>query len=650
VQDGLSDATGHSGRGPLVAFVGAGISSGAGLPLFDALRDELFAEVLEWPWMTHRTRCALRDGLRSLAPEYAVSLLDRDGEDPRGYVCDRLTNALPTAEHRLLRAGIASGATVYTPNFDDLIEAASADAITVGIRRTPNDPVGQADLYKLHGSCPQVAVTAEAVLLGISGAWADRFVDDCARPGAHLLVWGYKGVDPDLSPLVRQGAEKAARCTWVAFTEDDRRRAETLLRAAPRATVAFVDRDPARVLAIAQRLLDPNHTVTPDSAPPRTVGKSTYRLRRGSTRASALAHLGSARLGRRAWFEVALRGERDALRRLGRSYLFDSSTVQAVALAVLPRVIMRRPSVTMTNALLTASEGRGVGDSTDRVLQVVRRVVAPFGVGAADIEVRARFATLQRSRGRLADALETLAQIDSDLQRADSDAPTATWTGLLTYERAITHRLKGDVDAAQRVLASVDTANAAIVGANWSMWLEDEHCAIAVAQGRIDAAEHHLARARELAAAYGAHRLASVDLRIRQTQVELMKGATIEQALETARESKVLARHHRVLTPMRLAWIDGNTADAARRNGDANLALGVERRLLRSPFLPHRVAAAADLLLRGEHVDVDLSRLNQAIGETPIGVVAEHAMAPTSAAEQALADAIRLGAQLLFIS
>jgi hypothetical protein len=604
----------------VVVFVGAGLSAAAGLPLFDELRAALFHDVLAWRWITRQTRAQLTEALTLLAPEYAVSLIDRDGESPREYICDRLSVGRPAVEHRLVAMAAAAGAHVYTPNFDQLIELAGAGPTRVAVRRRVDDPVPDAELFKLHGSCPDIVVTAEEVLLSTSGPWADAFLNDCARAETHLLVWGYKGVDPDLAPLVQRGAEAAPRCTWIAFNDDDRVRALSLLANASAARVEFVNGDFAQARSVAQTILDPDRAVSVadcELRPPERISYP-YSLRLASTRASALAHLGSARLGRRAWLAVALRGDRGAIQRTVRSLLFDSSVAQAVTLSAVPALLRHRPSVGGIRALLTAAEGHGVRENSDRLIDLVWPLAESHLRPVDGVEVRARIATLMRSRGRLADASVVLRAVAGDL-RANRMTADATWTGRLAYEGCIVRRLAGEIPAAQQVLDSINTSDTAIVGTNWSMWLEDERCAISLVSENALAARRHLERARALSKAYGQHRLALADLAIRELQLDVLLGAELRDIVQGAQDCWRQARRAGVLTPLRRAWIEGVVADCARRAGDNGVANAKHTMLLRSPHLLHRLAAAVGLLLNGKDPEVDVDVLERATGRTVIG-------------------------------
>lgn len=600
----------------LVVLVGAGLSRAAGLPLFDELRDALFHDVLAWRWMRRRTREQLRSAIKLLAPEYAVSLLNRQGEGPREYICQRLSEGHPTSEHHLVAGAAASGAHVYTPNFDDLIERAANHSLDVAVRRGPHDPVPPAQLYKLHGTCPGIVVTAEEVLLSISGPWADTFLSDCATGPTHLLVWGYRGVDPDLAPLVAQGSSLAARCTWIAFTAEDEALASRILEGARNARVEFVAGDPIRARDVARSTLDPDARSDLEVAQPSGPSDSPpYKIRQASTRASALAHVGPVRLGRRAWLAVALRGDRAAMQRVARSLLFDSSVVQFAAMRLLPPLLARRPAAGAVRALLTAAEGHGVRDATDRVIDRVQSLAGPGWEALVDLEISGRVATLLRLRGRLAEASAVLAAVDERLREAPN-ARDATWTGRMTYEGCIVCRLRGDITGARSILDRVDTSNVAIVGANWSMWLEDERCAIAILDEDPGPAQQHFERADALAKAYGQHRLARADLAIRELQLMVLLNADVGEVLRRARVYNRQICRAGVLTPMRRASIHGVVADAARRAGDLPLANDRHRRLLRSPHLVHRLMAAIALLTQGQQAPIDVTAVDRQVGST----------------------------------
>ena len=584
-------------------FVGAGISVPAGLPAFDELRTELFEQIVQWSWLAPASRRRIATHLCMLAPEYAVSLLDDDGRGARDYICQRLQGAEPTAEHKLLALALRKGALVYTPNFDSLIETAVGEGIDVAIRRTESDVPGSAKLLKLHGSCPDIVVRAEEVMVSISGAWAGRFLADCSRQQSHLVVWGYRGSDPDLAPLVLAGAAAASICTWIAYSDEDAERANAHLSGVVGASVISARSLTSQTRKLVAAIVDPTGLV--DLAEQETSsfsqsGPHQYAIKRPTTRARALGHLGGARIGRRAWWNAFLRGERSALKPLARSYLFDSHLVQTAVLSTAPLTASRSVNAQLWNAVLTAAEGRGARSSDDRLIRDLSKRRERFSRidGEEGTELLARDVSLMRRRGRLLDASNALDALEMRIRKS-GERVSSTWRGRLLYERTIILRLRGETESARQHLESIDTESAAIVGANWTMWLEDEKCALSIWSEDVDASERHLTRARELAIAYGEHRLATIDLAVRTLQLDVIRGDTTAQIRQQVRSVKLAALRHRVLTPMRRAWLDGLVGDSARRSGEIETAVRSYGRIRKSPHLMHRLAAAAGFLACG---------------------------------------------------
>jgi hypothetical protein len=540
--------------------------------------------------------------LEMLAPEYAVSLLDGDGGRPRQYICERLQCSQPSAEHEILAVALGRGACVYTPNFDTLIEKAAGTNIDTAIRRSNDDDPGDARYLKLHGSCPDIIVSAEEVMLSITGPWADRFLNDCRAEDSHLVVWGYRGADPDLAPLVRAGVELAHQCTWIAFSQSDAQRVFEVVGSLNNVEVVCANSETLESRRIAASVLDPLATVDihrvelPREEPP----QYSYSIQSSATRAQALSHLGGSTIGRIAWWFALVSGDRSAVKQLSRSYLFDFRLVQAVALSTVTPLLSQRPSRSRWNVVLTAAEGRGSRANDDRLIQLFQSNFGDGmeGLGRSDTEVTAKAISMMRRRGRLHDALKTLDSLE-DLVRSRDEDLSATWSGRLIYERAIILRMIGEIQLAQSLLNRFDTENVAIVGANWSMWLEDEKCAHSIWSEDAIEAKRHLNRARELARAYGSHRLARVDLEVRNLQIQNVEGCSSRKVFAAARKLEVQAVRLGVLTPMRRAWINGIRADALRRNGEITLAPRYYGRLRRSPDLMNHLAATVGELACG---------------------------------------------------
>jgi hypothetical protein len=594
----------------VVVFVGAGVSEPAGLPGFGQLRTELFAGVTGWRFLGPRARRRMKEHLAVLAPEYAVSLLDGDSEATREYICQRLSRATPGTEHNLLAAAMKSGSTVFTPNFDMLIEQAAGPSVRVAVRSAVGNSPGDAQLLKLHGTCPEILVSAEEVLSAIPQPWAERFINDCSRPGTHLLVWGYKGADPDLAPLVIEGAKAADNCTWIAFCLEDEAAARSLLANVANASVRCANGETSIARRFAADILDPDARVRWDTNEGERDdgGQSTYQIKRRATRAKAVGHIGGVRLGRRALWLVLASGDSEAARPLVRSYLFDSRLIQLIVLASLPALAVRRPTVDRWNAVLTAAEGRGVRSRNDEIIDQFESILQKRSENEIriNLEVRARHVSLLRGRGRLENAQKALDWLEEEI-RERGGYVSATWKGRLLYERALILRLQGNVDLAFQLLGSLDTEVSVVVGANWSMWLEDEKCALAIWREEVSVAEEHLRRSRELASAYGDHRLARVDLDIRSLQLELLENHSLQTVLKNVRAVELSTLRRGLLTPVRRVWLNGIRADGARRNSRPDLAIRYYRRLRSSPHLVHQLASVVGVMVCGAplpHIDM----------------------------------------------
>jgi hypothetical protein len=269
-----------------------------------------------------------------------------------------------------------------------------------------------------------------------------------------------------------------------------------------------------------------------------------------------------------------------------------------------------------------------------------------------DLELLAREVSLMRRRGRLLDAHNALDALEDEIRQQGLEV-SATWRGRLLYERAIIVRLRGDIGSARQCLGSIDTESAAIVGANWSMWLEDEKCALSIWREEVEEAERHLARARQLAIAYGEHRLATVDLAVRNLQLSVIKEETVSRIRHEIRSVKLAALRHRILTPMRRAWLNGIDADAARRAGDIETAVSRYQLLRKSPHLMHPLAATAGILACGEPLpSFDIGNLVAATGPSSTeGLIEELSSRPQGdPSVHEWAERLRGGRGFVFLS
>jgi hypothetical protein len=215
----------------LLLFVGAGASWSmpAGLPMFDTVRKA----VLEELGLTEDDHAA------ELVPEPFMLELSRNQVEVVPWLREMLGGAAePNAAHHALARLAAQGATLWTVNFDTLIEQASGGALTACA--WPAAPVPAAAtgagtgpvILKPHGSFGgELIVTAEQVLRGLDPAWAARLRADVS--GRTVVFLGYRGRDLDFQPIWDDVLATARRVLWFDRADpDEHRRKRLLLRRA----------------------------------------------------------------------------------------------------------------------------------------------------------------------------------------------------------------------------------------------------------------------------------------------------------------------------------------------------------------------------------------------------------------------------------
>lgn len=200
-----------------------------------------------------------------LAPEALLSRLQKRRVNVDAELRRMLSGGWPNALHYAAAQALGRGAPVWTPNFDELIEAA-ADTLGVGyhVVLPHDDPrcgCSSGHLYKVHGtlSGQRVIARSEDVLLPLPAAWAARLREDL--DGAEVAIVGYAGADVDLRVALREALAGCARAVWLGTPHDDeslrRRFAEPLatgrlsLRFGERPDLEFLNWAAARKLTVS---------------------------------------------------------------------------------------------------------------------------------------------------------------------------------------------------------------------------------------------------------------------------------------------------------------------------------------------------------------------------------------------------------------
>lgn len=530
----------------------------------------------------------------------------------------------PRAEHQLLAEALRASSVVFTPNFDSLIEKATAadghEVLVSSRLHHAENPNVKARLFKLHGSCPAAILAAtEDVLNPVSTPWAAHFVNLCSGAD-RLVVWGYRGADPDLAPLVVRGAEVAAETIWIVWSEDDATLAQKLLAHVGTAVVECVQSNRAQsieVAARAVRMAAPHvDRELPRTRPPRPLHFPPH------GKASVIAQVGGPSLGRRAWLHSALHGSvRRSAAALSRSVLFDNARINGLVLNAAGQTARWASSPRAWGLVTLAADGHGATADQDAWTEWFRADGLDPWRSERDLATAARMVTVLRRRGRLQQALDVLGHLGSLEERRRRGKPhRPSWEGRLVHEELALHRRREDVDSAGAVLAIAEEWQSLLIGANWMMWIEDEWAGTALSQGDFDAAERHVMRCRELAAAYGSHPLAlgAIEIRALEIEIERLLDADCERALSAARERRSDLAPRLRNDHLREIELEGLVAEAARICGDRAAALRHYGALAESPSLLHQLFGAIGTQLSGgSTLAGELLNLVSEVGECP---------------------------------
>lgn len=267
----------------LFVFAGAGASCSmpAGLPMFNAIRDQILHQ-LGLDSYTTRVPGGGTGTAAGLAPEPFLQALDRSSVEMVSWLEKVLGAARPNAVHHALAQLASHGARVWTVNFDVLIEAAGGDGLTV--TAWPDRPDARSSLLKPHGSLGgRLVFTAAQVLAGLDDAWQARLRSDVA--GRIAVLIGYSGRDLDFQPLWNEVLATAERVVWfdLPSEEAERWKRRLLRRIDADGRLAFPSSsNPSRefvrwcqeqgLVDIDPALVDPLSSPAPDLAYPELSG------------------------------------------------------------------------------------------------------------------------------------------------------------------------------------------------------------------------------------------------------------------------------------------------------------------------------------------------------------------------------------------
>lgn len=194
----------------LVLGAGASWAAPSARPLFGDVQQQLFDGL----GLTVET-----DRRWLMAPEALLSRLAARGVDIDAELRAMLEGGAPNALHFAAAQALSRGASVWTPNFDELIEKA-AEHLGVDIHRLVIDERDPAcdcrcgHLLKVHGSLSGETVLARSddVLESLPEPWTSRLRRDFE--GAQVGLVGYAGADIDLRAALQDALAAAAGAQW----------------------------------------------------------------------------------------------------------------------------------------------------------------------------------------------------------------------------------------------------------------------------------------------------------------------------------------------------------------------------------------------------------------------------------------------------
>lgn len=237
-------------HGHVLVFAGAGISRASGLPLFGSIRDGALRSLGLRSYVTDPGPSEVASRDRELAwaltPEPFLGALRQAGIDVASWLHSLLGGGTPGVVHSVLRQHLDIGGAVWTVNYDELIEKASTQQLTVAAWPDPPNPRGERGLHKPHGTLggPLIS-TSQDVLQPLGEDWLGAL--RAATSGRIVVFIGYSGLDFDFHPHWNEVLVEAHEVVWFAFDEpaEQARIRRMLPDVDRRQKLSFVLADPA---------------------------------------------------------------------------------------------------------------------------------------------------------------------------------------------------------------------------------------------------------------------------------------------------------------------------------------------------------------------------------------------------------------------
>jgi hypothetical protein len=482
-------------------FVGAGISRDSGLPDFRQLRDFFLRPILG----EEVEEIEMSD----LSPEQIFDALDDGLPATREAIRRAMWQACephePNPNHYALALLGQAGASLWTPNFDTLIERA-AERLGIGwdtrvSEIEQNSPLRQHELTvnKVHGTFPyrgdppsEPPRHSYPLLFARSQLWGPPG-DGLLAPliasieGRRVFILGYRGADLDIMPILLAELGKAAEVEWW----------ESDLKNCARLTELFAGFDHIRIeagdpsarlrelpAAFGQVAALPD--TNPLGAPWNDAGSYTGRISHrdraavlGQFRGSPYAR--SQLLSSILFDPAALRA--DSALALTRSVGFDRPLIGSVLVRILgaalrfKRFNKRQKLWELYAAILDALPLRSADEGAMRQL-----TDSPF---ADSGPVLVRLASKQKRMGRLDMAADAAQRAQADLHGLTPPRPALE--AMTAYNLLWIYRQQWNIDARQRLLETFRD-RLAHVGFNWLGWIGLEEALFELSVGNPERA------------------------------------------------------------------------------------------------------------------------------------------------------------------